>query len=278
MIFNVRTRTGATMPNLGLGTWRMGENAAARTEEVAALKLGLELGLALLDTAEMYGRGGAERVVAEAIEGERDDVFLVSKVLPHNASYQGTIAACEGSLSRLRTDHLDLYLLHWPGEHPVEETLRAFTTLTEQGKILHYGLSNFDRDELERAGGLRGGIGIGVNQVLYNVGRRGIERRLIPWCASKGIAVMAYSPLEQGRLRSTAALRRVAERHDATPAQIALAWTLRHENVVAIPKAAKRSHVRDNARAADIVLTEQDLADIDAAYPPPSRDVPLETL
>jgi len=278
MIFNVRTRTGATMPNLGLGTWRMGENAAARTEEVAALKLGLELGLALLDTAEMYGRGGAERVVAEAIEGERDDVFLVSKVLPHNASYQGTIAACEGSLSRLRTDHLDLYLLHWPGEHPVEETLRAFTTLTEQGKILHYGLSNFDRDELERAGGLRGGIGIGVNQVLYNVGRRGIERRLIPWCASKGIAVMAYSPLEQGRLRSTAALRRVAERHDATPAQIALAWTLRHENVVAIPKAAKRSHVRDNARAADIVLTEQDLADIDDAYPPPSRDVPLETL
>jgi len=277
MIFDVRTRTGASMPNLGLGTWRMGENAAARADEVAALKLGIELGLRLVDTAEMYGSGGAERVVAEAIAGVRDEVFVVSKVLPHNASYRGTLAACEASLSRLRTDHLDLYLLHWPGEHPVEETLRAFSTLVEQGKIRHYGLSNFDRDEIAHAASLRGGIGIAANQVLYNLGRRGIERKLIPWCASKGIAIMAYSPLEQGRLRTTPALRRVAERHDATPAQVALAWTLRDENVVSIPKATRGIHVRDNATAADIVLTEQDLAEIDAAYPPPTRDVPLET-
>lgn len=278
MVYDVRTRSGAVIPNLGLGTWRMGENEAARREEVAALQLGLDLGLNLIDTAEMYADGGAETVVADAISGRRDGVFLVSKVLPHNASHAGTLSACERSLKRLRVERIDLYLLHWPGEHPLEETLSAFTRLAEQGKISHYGLSNFDFDELERAEQLPGGLRVGANQVLYNLDRRGIERRLIPWCASRHIAIMAYSPLEQGRLRPHEALRRVGARHDATPAQVALAWTLRHDNVVAIPKATSLAHVRDNAKAADIVLTEEDLADIDRAFPPPRRDVPLETL
>jgi diketogulonate reductase-like aldo/keto reductase len=278
MVYDIRTRTGAVMPNLGLGTWRMGENSAMRGEEVAALKLGLDLGMDLIDTAEMYGDGGAEAVVAEAIAGRRDDVFLVSKVLPHNASYAGTLAACERSLARLRVEQLDLYLLHWPGEHPLDETLRAFTKLTEQGKIGHYGLSNFDLDEIDRAERLDGGSRLCAHQVLYNLERRGIERNLIPWCASRNVAIMAYSPLEQGRLRPNDVLRRVAVRHDASPAQIALAWTLRHDNVVAIPKAARPAHVRDNAKAADIVFTQEDLDDIDRAFPPPRGDVPLETL
>lgn len=278
MVYDVRTRSGAVMPNLGLGTWRMGENEAAHREEVAALRLGLDLGLDLIDTAEMYAEGGAEAVVGDAITGRRDEVFLVSKVLPQNASYAGTLAACERSLKRLRVARLDLYLLHWPGAHPLEETLRAFTKLAEQGKIAHYGLSNVDLDELVRAEGIPGGPRVGVNQVLYNLERRGIERRLIPWCASRNVAVMAYSPLEQGRLRPHEMLRRVALRHDASPAQVALAWTLRHDNVVAIPKASRLAHVRDNAKAADIVLTEEDLADIDRAFPKPRGDVPLETL
>ena len=278
MVYDVRTRSGAVMPNLGLGTWRMGENEAARREEVAALQLGLDLGLNLIDTAEMYADGGAETVVADAIAGRRDGVFLVSKVLPHNASHAGTLSACERSLKRLHVERIDLYLLHWPGEHPLEETLGAFARLAEQGKIAHYGLSNFDIDELARAEQLPGGLRVGANQVLYNLDRRGIERRLIPWCASRNIAILAYSPLEQGRLRPHEVLRRVGARHAATPAQIALAWTLRHDNVVAIPKAARLAHVRDNAKAADIVLTEEDRADIDRAFPPPHRDVPLETL
>ena len=278
MVYDIRTRTGAVMPNLGLGTWRMGENQAAHREEVAALELGLDLGMDLIDTAEMYADGGAEAVVADAIAGHRDGVFLVSKVLPHNASYAGTLDACERSLARLRVERIDLYLLHWPGEHPLEETLRAFTKLAEQGKIAHYGLSNFDLDELGRAEGLSGGPRLCANQVLYNLERRGIERNLIPWCASRNVAIMAYSPLEQGRLRPHDVLRRVAVRHDASPAQVALAWTLRHDNVVAIPKATRLEHVRDNAKAADIVFTEEDLDDIDRAFPPPRRDVPLETL
>jgi diketogulonate reductase-like aldo/keto reductase len=278
MVYDIRTRSGAVMPNLGLGTWRMGENDAAHREEVAALQLGLDLGMRLVDTAEMYANGGAERVVADAIAGRRDEVVLVSKVLPHNASYAGTVAACERSLERLRVERIDLYLLHWPGEHPLEETLRAFVALAEQGKIRHYGLSNFELEELERAERLPGGPRIAADQVLYNLERRGIERKLIPWCGSRDIAIMAYSPFEQGRFRAGDALRRVAARHDASPAQVALAWTLRHDNVVAIPKAARSAHVRDNAKAADIVLTEEDLADIDRAYPPPGGDVPLETL
>jgi diketogulonate reductase-like aldo/keto reductase len=278
MVYDIRTRSGAVMPNLGLGTWRMGENDAARSEEIAALKAGLDLGMRLIDTAEMYADGGAETVVADAIDGRRDDAFVVSKVLPQHASYAGTVAACERSLTRLRVERIDLYLLHWPGEHPLDETLRAFTALAQQGKILHYGVSNFDIDELERAERLPGGARIGVNQVLYNLERRGIERAMIPWCAGKKIAIMAYSPLEQGRLRPSDTLRRVAERHDASPAQVALAFTLRHDNVVSIPKATRRAHVKDNAKAAAIVLTEEDLMDIDRAFPAPRGDMPLETL
>ena len=278
MVYDFRTRSGALLPNLGMGTWRMGENEAARREEIAALRLGLDLGMDLIDTAEMYADGGAETIVADAIEGRRDDVFLVSKVLPQNASYKGTLTACERSLKRLRVERIDLYLLHWPGAHPLEETLRAFGVLFDHGKIAHYGLSNFDLDELERAEQLPGGARVGANQVLYNLERRGIERRLIPWCARRNVAVMAYSPLEQGRLRPHETLRRVAARHDASPAQVALAWTLRHDNIVAIPKAVRPAHVRDNAKAADIVFTEEDLADIDRAFPPPRGDVPLETL
>jgi diketogulonate reductase-like aldo/keto reductase len=277
MLYDIRTRSGAAMPNLGLGTWRMGENEAAHRDEVAALRCGLDLGMDLIDTAEMYADGGAETVVADAIAGRRDEVFLVSKVLPQNASYAGTLAACERSLTRLRVERIDLYLLHWPGAHPLDETLRAFTTLVEQGKIAHYGLSNFDLEELERAERLAGGRRVAADQVLYNLQRRGIERRLLPWCASRSVAVMAYSPFDQGRIRPHETLRAVATRHDASPAQVMLAWTLRHDTVVAIPKATRLAHVRDNAKAADIVFTEDDLADIDRAFPPPRRDVPLET-
>ena len=277
MIFDVRTRDGAVMPNLGLGTWRMGENDATRGDEVRALALGLELGMRLIDTAEMYGHGGAEEVVAAAVGKARDEVFLVSKVLPENASYQGTLAACDRSLRRLDTDRLDLYLLHWPGRHPLDETLRAFVELKRQGKILHYGLSNFDLDEMAGSEKVPGGVSVGANQVLYNIQRRGIERKLLPWCAERAIAVMAYSPFDQGRLKPNGTLQAVAARHRATPAQIALAWVLRHEHVVAIPKAGRPQHVRDNAAAGEIVLTDDDLVDIDRAFPAPKRDIPLET-
>ena len=278
MIFGVRSRSGAVLPNLGLGTWRMGENRARWTDEVAALRLGLDLGMRLIDTAEMYGDGGAERVVAEAIRGRRDEVFLVSKVLPHHASYTGTLRACEASLARLETDRLDLYLLHWPGSHPVEETIRAFQRLRVDGKIRYWGVSNFDVDEMEPVIAVEDPAGCTTNQVLYNLERRGVERRLLDWCTLRGMPVMAYSPLEQGRLRSKSALGRVAERHGASLEQVALAWVLRREEVVTIPKAIRPEHVRANAGAADLVLTEEDLSDLDRAFPVPARDVPLETL
>lgn len=278
MTVHVRGRDGIALPPLGLGTWRMGENHAARADEAAALRLGLDLGMVLVDTAEMYGDGGAERVVADAIDGRRDGVFLVSKVLPQNASREGTVRACEASLKRLRTAWLDLYLLHWPGPHPLEETIAGFARLEEQGKIRSWGVSNFDVDEIADVAGRPGGEGVSANQVLYNLGRRGIERNLLPWCERRGVVVMAYAPFEHGRLRRGEALDRVARRHDASPMQIALAWTMRHDRVVAIPKAARPEHVRQNAAAADLVLTEEDLADLDRDYPPPSRDVPLETL
>jgi len=274
----VTTRDGAALPALGQGTWTMGESRARRAEEVAALRLGIDLGMTLIDTAEMYAAGGAEEVVGEAIAGRRDDVFLVSKVLPDNASRAGTLRAAERSLERLRTDRIDLYLLHWPGSHPLRGTLAAFERLVEQGKILHYGVSNFDSDELSAAELLPGGPAIGANQVLYNLERRGAERRLFPWCRERDVAIMAYSPLEQGRLSERGALERVAARHGVTPTQVAVAWTLRLPQVVSIPKAGRREHVRQNAAAAEIELTADDLAELDRDYPAPSRDVPLETL
>ena len=266
------------MPAFGLGTWRMGESGRMRQAEVEALRLGLDLGVRLIDTAEMYGSGEAERIVADALEGRRDEVFLVSKVLPHNASRAGTLVAAERSLKRLRTDRLDLYLLHWEGPHPVEDTLEAFVRLREQGKIRHYGVSNYDTATLREAWASPGGEDIAVDQVLYNLERRAVEWDLLPWCQERQVAIMAYSPLEQGRLRRRRALEDVARRHGVTPTQVALAWTLRLPGVVTIPKATRPEHVREDVAAQELVLGDEDLATLDGAFPPPVGAAPLETL
>jgi diketogulonate reductase-like aldo/keto reductase len=256
----------------------MGERPAERQREVAALRRGFELGLTLVDTAEMYASGGAEEVVAEAVAGRRDEVTIVSKVLPDNASRHGTVSALEASLRRLRTDHLDLYLLHWPGPHPLAETLEAFAALAGQGKIRAYGVSNFDHAELLAARARPEGGRIAANQILYNPLRRGAERKLIPWCQEAGIVIMAYSPLEQMRLPPGGALARVAARHAISVPQAALAWVLRSGQVIAIPKAVHPAHVEANARAATIHLDSEDLEAIDAEFPVPRRDLPLEMI
>ncbi len=267
---------GTRVSALGQGTWAMGERGADRRAEADALRLGLDLGLRLIDTAEMYADGGAEEVVAEAVDGRRDEAFIVSKVYPHNASRRGVVAAAERSLKRLRTDRIDLYLLHWRGGVPLEETVAGFEDLRESGKILRWGVSNFDTDDLEELFGFPTGRACATDQVLYNPEARGIEFDLLPWCAARGIPVMAYSPLGQaGRMLRNAALRTVAERHGATPAQVALAWVLRQPGVIAIPKAATAAHVRENAAAAALALTAEDLTTIDQAFPPPSRKRPL---
>jgi diketogulonate reductase-like aldo/keto reductase len=274
---HVRLPSGETVPILGQGTWYFGEDARRRTEEVAALLAGLDLGMTLIDTAEMYGNGGAEIVVGEAIQGRRDAVFLVTKVLPQNANLRGTIAACERSLRRLQTDRVDLYLLHWRGSHPLEETLRGFESLVQQGKTRYWGVSNFDVEDMDELVVLPGGDQVATDQILYNLARRGVEWDLLPWCRRRDIPVMAYSPIEQGRLLSNKKMRDVAERHGATPAQIALAWVLR-SGAIAIPRARSEAHVHENRAALDIVLTEEDLADLDRAFPPPSGKQPLETI
>lgn len=274
----VRGRTGLALPVLGLGTWRMGERPDERRREVAALRLGLDLGVTLIDTAEMYGDGGAEQVVGEAIRGRRDAVQLVSKVLPDNASYRGTLAAAERSLRRLETDRIDLYLLHWPGAHPLVETYRAFRDLVDQGKVLHYGLSNFDVDDLLRSEAISGGAAVAANQVLYNLERRAVERRLLPLCREAGILAIAYSPFEQARLRPRTALRAIAARRGCSPYRIALAWTLRESGVVAIPKALAPQHVRDNVAAATLELSAEELNALDDDHPRPETDRPLEVL
>ena len=270
--------SGRTIPILGQGTWNMGEDPSARAAEVAALRLGLDLGMTLIDTAEMYGEGGAEEVVGEAIAGRRDEVFLVSKVYPHNASRAGVRAACERSLRRLRTECLDLYLLHWRGNVPLAETLEAFERLREEGKIRDYGVSNFDTDDMDEAAALPPGRHVAADQVLYNLIQRGIEWDLLPWCRARGIPVMAYSPLEstpdeQGPLLARAQLAEVARRHGVTPAQVALAWLLRQDGVVTIPKAVQPAHVRANRAALDLAprLTPDDMALLDAGFPPPAR-------
>ncbi|MDQ2104642.1 aldo/keto reductase [Azospirillum isscasi] len=270
--------SGTAVPVLGQGTWYMGEDSRDRAREVAALRLGLDLGMTLIDTAEMYAEGGAEEVVGEAIAGRRDDVFLVSKVLPMNASRRGTIAACERSLKRLRTDRIDLYLLHWRGSPDFAETIGAFETLMREGKIARWGVSNLDLQDMEELMDTPGGEGVQTNQLLYNLTRRGIEHDLQPWCRARGIPVMAYSPIEQGRMLRHPELRRIAERHGATPAQVGLAWLLRQDGVIAIPKASDPAHVRDNRAAADLRLDGQDLADLDRAFPPPRGPRPLEML
>ena len=269
---------GEAVPVLGQGTWGMGEDARRRGAEAAALRHGLDLGLTLIDTAEMYGEGGAEEVVAEAIRGRRDGVFVVSKVYPHNASARGTIAACERSLKRLGTDRIDLYLLHWRGAHPLAETVAAFERLQRDGKIRYWGVSNLDAAEMGELAAVPGGGACAANQVLYNPQRRGIEWDLLPWCRERGVPVMAYSPIEQGRLPTGGALGEIARAHGCSAFQVALAWVLAQPGVLAIPKAARPEHVAANARAAAIALSAAELAMIDRSFPPPTRKRPLAML
>jgi diketogulonate reductase-like aldo/keto reductase len=254
----------------------MGESRSKRKDEVAALKLGLDLGMTLIDTAEMYAEGGAEEVVGEAIKGRRREVFIVTKVYPHNASRSGVEAACERSLKRLRTDRIDLYLLHWRGGIPLADTVAGFLDLKAAGKIRHFGISNFDLADMKELHGLPGGKEATTNQVLYNLRSRGIEFDLLPWSEAEGLPIMAYSPLEIGPLQRSSALRKVAERQGVSPAQIALAWVLRHPGVIAIPKASRLEHVRENRAAFDLVLSLEDLAELDSASPPPRRATRLE--
>jgi len=276
----VRLPGGETVPALGQGTWYMGERRAEAQTEADALRLGIDLGMTLIDTAEMYASGGAEQVVAQAVHGIRDRVFIVSKVLPQNASRAGTPAACERSLQRLRTDRIDLYLLHWRGGHPLAETVAAFEALKTAGKIRYWGVSNLDTADMQELLGVPGGAGCVSNQVLYHPDSRGIEFDLLPWCAGHGIPLMAYSPLGHNvrRLLGSSALQAVARRHGATPAQVAIAWGMRSGNVISIPKAADAAHVRENAAAGEIELTAEDLAAIDAVHRPPRRKTGLDLL
>ncbi len=280
-VTTVRTTTlpnGEAIPVLGQGTWGMAERKHPREQEIQALRVGLDLGITLIDTAEMYANGGAEKLVGEAIAGRRDNVFLVSKVLPHNASRRGTVNACERSLRRLQTDRLDLYLLHWREQIPLEETISAFEALVRGGKIRNWGVSNFDLSDMNEVESIPGGKAVATDQVLYNLLRRGIEYDLLPWCRQRHIPIMAYSPIEQGRMLDHPTLREIAERHGATPAQVALAWVLRQDKVVAIPRARLPEHVRQNRGALDLHLTDSDLAALDREFPPPSRPQPLEMI
>jgi diketogulonate reductase-like aldo/keto reductase len=270
--------SGERVPQLGQGTWGLGESVRKRKEEVTALRLGIDLGLTLIDTAEMYGGGVAEEIVAEAVEGRRDECFIVSKVLPEHSTCAGTIAACERSLRRLKTDRIDLYLLHWRGRPRLEQTLSSFEALSDAGAIRYWGVSNFDVKDMEELYELGRGTVCATNQVLYNLRRRGIEASLLPWCRDRGIPIMAYSPIEQGRLLRDRVLTAVAIRHRATTAQIALAWALRQPDMMVIPKAATLEHVQENRAALDIRLTDPDLAELDRAFPPPRRPRPLELL
>ncbi len=267
---------GRTVPALGQGTWRMGEDPRRAAAETEAILAGLDAGMSLVDTAEMYGDGATESWLGAALAGRRDEVFLVSKAVPRNASRDRLTRSCEASLKRLRSDRLDLYLLHWPGSVPLAETVEAMEALKAAGKIGAWGVSNFDVDNMEALVAV-GGEGCAVNQVLYNVTRRGPEHDLVPWLDGEGIPLMAYSPVEQGRLPARGALAEVAERHGATPYQVALAWTMR-AGALSIPKAASLAHVRDNRAAADLVLDVADLAAIDAEFAPPQRKRALEIL
>jgi diketogulonate reductase-like aldo/keto reductase len=270
---------GESVPAFGQGTWHMGETTTRFADEAAALKLGIDLGVTLVDTAEMYGNGVAEEIVAEAAKGRREKLFIVSKVLPYNASQRGAIDACERSLKRLKTDRIDLYLLHWRGSYPFAETLAAFDKLRQQGKIRHHGVSNFDRRDMEEWSKTAGGGTVASNQILYNLTRRGPEWEVIPWCRQRNISIMAYSPIEQGRMLGHKALAEVAARHaGATPVQVALAWLLRRDGMIVIPKSANKEHVRENVGALDLQLTDQDLADLDKAFPPPKGRTALGML
>jgi len=265
----VTLRGGERVPALGQGTWHMGEDRRRAADEAAAVRLGIELGMTLIDTAEMYGSGGAEEMVARAAAGVRDKLFIVSKVYPHNASRAGVVAACERSLKRLGTDRIDLYLLHWRGSIALGETLEGFERLQRDGKIRYHGVSNFDRGDMEEWVALKGGETVAADQVLYNLSRRGPEWDLLPWCREHGVAIMAYTPLGQGSMLGNRELVEVARQRGATPAQVALAWLLRQEGTIVIPKASRAEHVRENRGALDLELTAEDLAALDRAFPPP---------
>jgi len=270
----VRLPAGEEVPALGLGTWRMGESTRSRRAEVDAVRLALQFGYRLIDTAEMYGDGGAEEVVGEALAHgplRRDEVFLVSKVYPHNASRRGTLAACDRSLKRLRTDRLDLYLLHWRGGVPLSETVAAFEQLREQGRIRHWGVSNFDVDDLRELFDVDSAARCAANQVYYSASERGIEFDLLPWQRRHRLPAMAYCPIDQGALARSAPLQEVAKARGVTAAQVALAWVLRQPDTIAIPKALQAAHLRENLAAAAIELSAAELAQIDAAFPPPAR-------
>src|SRR3984893_13089432 len=271
---------GKRVPALGQGTWRMGENKRKHSEEVAALRLGIEIGMTLIDAAEMDGEGGAEKIVADAIDGQRDRVFIVTKVYPHNASRTKMPEACARSLKRLRVDIVDLYLLHWREETPpLSETVETFEQLHRAGKIRCWGVSNFDVADMEELLAIENGDACSANQVLYNIENRGIEFDLLPWSKKHNIPVMAYAPVGHSRsLLNHATLKKIAKRHDATPAQIALAWVLRQPGVITIPKASNEAHIRENAQAIGIELAREDLAEIDRSFPPPKSKQPLAML
>lgn len=269
---------GVKVPSLGQGTWYMGENPTKKEEEIRAIRTGVELGMTVIDTAEMYGDGLSEKLIGEAINGLRDDVFLISKVFPWNANLSGTIKACENSLRRLNTDHLDLYLLHWSGSYPIEETVEAMMRLQQSGKILQWGVSNMDVAEMEDFMNVPSGKNCATDEILYNLTRRGVEYDLLPWCESHSIPVIAYSPIEQGRLLGNPTLNKIAKTHSATPAQIALAWVLRNPNILAIPKASSEKHVKENFGSLSINLTAEDIALLDKAFSTPKRKIPLEMI
>lgn len=270
--------SGESVPSMGLGTWHMGERIGNPKTEVDALIRGLDLGATLIDTAEMYARGGAERVVGSAIKGRRDDVFIVSKVLPHNASFDGTIRACENSLQRMEIECIDLYLLHWPGNHPLESTLSAFEQLKTDGKIKHWGVSNFDTSDMQELYGIPEGKNCQINQVLYNLSRRGIEWDLLPWCRSKGLPIMAYSPIEQGRLLENKKLKALAGEIGVSAAQLSIAWSIRKNDIITIPKASNLEHVSQNIDAWTMKLESAVLDELDKLFEPPVRKKGLDIL
>src|SRR6201991_4510267 len=275
---SVTLPSGEEVPALGQGTWYLGDDPRRRSDEIAALRLGLDLGMTVIDTAEMYGDGAAEELVGEAFTGRRDEVVIVDKVLPHHATCAGTVHACRETLRRLGTDRIDLYLLHWRGRVPLAETLAGFTDLLDAGAIRSWGVSNFDRDDMAELYGPAGGRGGATHQNLQHPPRRRPGVGPLPWCAEHGVPVMAYSPIEQGRLLDDPALGEVARRHGATPVQIALAWTLRRPGTIALPRSCNPAHVQEDAAARDITLTGDDLAALDAEFPPPRRQQPLEML
>ena len=270
--------SGESVPSMGLGTWHMGERIGNPKTEVDALIRGLDLGATLIDTAEMYARGGAERVVGSAIKGRRDDVFIVSKILPHNASFDGTIRACENSLQRMEIESIDLYLLHWPGNHPLESTVSAFEQLKTDGKIKHWGVSNFDTSDMQELYGIPDGKNCQINQVLYNLSRRGIEWDLLPWCRSMGLPIMAYSPIEQGRLLENKKLIALASEIGVSAAQLSIAWSIRKNDIITIPKASNLEHVSQNIDAWTIKLESAILDELDKLFEPPVRKRGLDIL